>query len=313
MAARSDAPSVRLDIPDYVRDILRCPCCGSALSDAACSLRCESCEVVYQASEHGQLDLRLRTPKQCMLTIQLNESLDGEHVVDLRPLQRNPVPAVDFSDIAIPRHMTRSLLSFFPIPTENVALALDIGCGRGIHRQICEHAGFRYVGADFSNPHAPYLADAHSLPFADESFEFVLSVAVLEHIQYPHVMTREVFRVLKPSGVFLGTVAFLEPYHNRSYYHHTHLGTISTLQSAGFRVTHVAPSDKWTVLKAQAKVLFPGMPRRVAKHLVAPLRVLNGVWCRAATALRLNTRERNEEFIRHTTGAFKFVATKGAR
>ena len=265
--------------------------------------------MVYAENERGQLDLRLKAPKRYELTLELNGS-PSEADVDCRPLVRHPDPAVDFAGVPVPRHMTRSLLSYFPRASGPEALALDVGCGRGIHREICERAGFQYVGMDYSNPESPHLADAHALPFADESFEFALSVAVLEHIQYPHVMAKEVFRVLKPGGVFLGTVAFLEPYHSRSYYHHTHLGTLNTLHAGGFRVTHVAPSDKWTVLKAQAKVLFPGMPRRIAKRLVAPLRLLNSVWCRAATALRLSTRERNADFIRHTTGAFKFVAMK---
>ena len=43
-------------------------------------------------------------------------------------------------------------------------------------------------------------ADGYELPFADESFEAVLLVAVLEHTREPWRMLAEARRVLKPGG-----------------------------------------------------------------------------------------------------------------
>lgn len=39
-----------------------------------------------------------------------------------------------------------------------------------------------------------------NLPFADETFDFVISLAVLEHVQNVHKVVEEAFRVLKPGG-----------------------------------------------------------------------------------------------------------------
>jgi 2-polyprenyl-3-methyl-5-hydroxy-6-metoxy-1,4-benzoquinol methylase len=43
-------------------------------------------------------------------------------------------------------------------------------------------------------------ASAESLPFPDHSFDIVISMEVLEHVQSPAAMLREVCRILRPGG-----------------------------------------------------------------------------------------------------------------
>ena len=62
-------------------------------------------------------------------------------------------------------------------------------------------------------PITDVVADAHAIPFADASFDAVVSLAVYEHLAQPWIVTAEVERVLKPGGVLYVEAPFFEPYH----------------------------------------------------------------------------------------------------
>ena len=57
------------------------------------------------------------------------------------------------------------------------------------------------------------VADAESLPFLDETSDFVDSSAVFEHVYDPLAAIREIKRVLKPAGSFRIDTAFMQSYH----------------------------------------------------------------------------------------------------
>ena len=120
------------------------------------------------------------------------------------------------------------------------------------------------------------LGDAHALPFPDRSFDFLISIAVLEHIRYPAVMLAEAYRVLRPGAPLIGTVSFQEPFHEISYHHHSHVAVWSGLRHAGFEVLHIAPG--WDGLTAHAQMaLLPGFPRFAIQLATAPLRLLHRI------------------------------------
>lgn len=118
---------------------------------------------------------------------------------------------------------------------------LDLGCGPRDQAPVAAHYALRYAGVDYSSPQADMLADAHAMPFSDETFDLVLSYAVFEHLHDPYMAAAEVARVLVPGGLFFGAVSQGEPFHE-SYFHHTPLGVLALLHATGFAVLRMWPS-----------------------------------------------------------------------
>ncbi len=91
------------------------------------------------------------------------------------------------------------------------AVVLDLGCGTGRFAQLA-HKGWRITGLDLAfgmcraaQARVPAVvnANAESLPFADRSFDAVISSLALQWSNAPPNFIGESARVLKPGGVVL--------------------------------------------------------------------------------------------------------------
>jgi SAM-dependent methyltransferase len=92
---------------------------------------------------------------------------------------------------------------------------LDLGCRSGA---LTRHflAGNEVVGLDVDRAALakaealgiePVEADVEEpLPFPDGSFDAVVAGELLEHLRFPDALVAEVWRVLRPGGVFVGSV-----------------------------------------------------------------------------------------------------------
>ncbi len=87
-------------------------------------------------------------------------------------------------------------------------LVLDCGAGS---RDIYYSNVVNLEIADYPSTDVRGVGEA--LPFRDNSFDAVLSLAVLEHVKKPWLCANEMMRVLKPGGEIMCAVPFLSPVH----------------------------------------------------------------------------------------------------
>lgn len=85
-----------------------------------------------------------------------------------------------------------------------------LDCGAGM-RKIYYDNVVNFEIADYDTTDVRGVGEM--LPFKDNSFDAVFSLAVLEHVRDPFLCAREISRVLKPGGDLLCTVPFLQPMH----------------------------------------------------------------------------------------------------
>lgn len=139
------------------------------------------------------------------------------------------------------------------------ACSLDLGCGREHQRFAAPLAklGYRHTGVDIDGPAPDYLADLHALPFKNESFDLLVTTAVFEHLKQPHVAMAEAARICREGGLFVGSIAFGEPFHV-SYFHHSPLAVQEVLESTGFEPEHYVVSADWNAFKAHLEMGYAG-------------------------------------------------------
>lgn len=100
---------------------------------------------------------------------------------------------------------------------------LVLDCGAGNRETYYENVvNFEIVPYESTD----VLGVGEKLPFKDESFDAVMSIAVLEHVKDPFQCAREIARVMKKDAELFCCVPFLQPLHAypNHYYNMTHHG-----------------------------------------------------------------------------------------
>lgn len=134
---------------------------------------------------------------------------------------------------------------------------LDIGCGDKPFKPFIEGIVDEYIGLEHPDSpnnisQADIFGSADDLPFSENSFDTVLLIQVLEHVEEPGIVLSEIQRVLKPGGKLIIAVPFIYPEHEspRDFYRYTRYGlfyltskvgldALSLYPVAGFGVTYI--------------------------------------------------------------------------
>ena len=164
---------------------------------------------------------------------------------------------------------------------------LDVAGGTGYIGRIIKQMGGTYINLDISRgmlslakdklaamkgDHLLILSDVHKIPLRENVVDIALVSEVLEHVQNPTLVLREVKRVLKPTGTIIVTnpnpfwapiqfvaekVKYKAPEGPHTYIYHNAL--IRIIKRIGFAIRNVdidfMPSDSgiWRMLESSLR------------------------------------------------------------
>lgn len=139
---------------------------------------------------------------------------------------------------------------------------LDVGCGIGdmlSYRKNTVGLDVNPLNVDFCKKRQleAYVMKPDVIPFKDETFDSVLLDNVLEHIEKPSLLFKEIRRVLKPNGILLIGVPGIKGYQSdddhKVYYDEKKLQALA--KKNHFNVNHFLymPLIKSTFLSKQLR------------------------------------------------------------
>ena len=146
---------------------------------------------------------------------------------------------------------------------------IDIGCGYGRNKTIVESAGGEWIGVEpFEGGAHTVVGSAEDLPFEDNTFDVAIMDAVLEHIPDVGKAFSEVARVLKPKGVFIGYVAFMECFHEISYSHLSFKALEHYSNINGMKLEKISGGSAFGI-DYHLRILFYPFPFRFLRKVIA--------------------------------------------
>lgn len=134
---------------------------------------------------------------------------------------------------------------------------LDLGCGKGKYKNIILRKAAKYTGADlYTTENVDVITDAKKTPFEDNTFDNMVCLQVLEHIDEPHKVINECFRILKKGGHIILTTPWIYPFHGEpdDYYRFSRKALEFLFRNAGFEIIKLeSRGGKFRILSGFAR------------------------------------------------------------
>lgn len=159
------------------------------------------------------------------------------------------------------------------------------------------------IGVDvYVSPYVNYVADAHSLPFAADTFDAVWIQAVLEHVLDPLKVVSEIWRVLRKDGLVYAETPFMQQVHEGAYDFTRftlsgHRWLFRDFEEISAGPLHGAGTAlQWSIHYFLRSLGFPSMMCTFFSILTSPLRIFNRIG--------------NQRLISDATSAVYFLGRK---
>ncbi len=177
---------------------------------------------------------------------------------------------------------------------------LDLGCGEGnsidFFKSISESINWHGVDIEDSpevrkrshNHESILTFDGINLPFLMKTLTQFIAIMYSSMYVSPDALIADAFRVLKPNGMFVGTVSYLEPYHSYSIFNFTPYGVARIFTDAGFLLEEIRPGAD-----ALHLIIRQLLNRSKKLHCLWKRNYLHGMLELVGSFFRLGHRERN--------------------
>jgi Methylase involved in ubiquinone/menaquinone biosynthesis len=146
--------------------------------------------------------------------------------------------------------------------------------------------------------------DAHKLPVKSESIDCVVCCEVLEHVADPFTCCAEIYRILKPGGLFVFSVPFIFPIHADPYDFGRFTPERIRLMCKDFKSTSSRPMGAWL---GTIGLLIELSSQEINKNSIwtrQARKLVNGFGSALIALEKKKTAGRFDENVKLTTGYF---------
>jgi SAM-dependent methyltransferase len=187
-----------------------CPTCGSDLKISSLIL-CPNCNEKFPVHN--------KTP---ILISKKNDLFNKESSVDQSSSGFNTgfssIISSYLPGITLNTFQDRALKIFVNNLNKNDhCLVVGAGFDKHLLSKLLEKSNNAIVTDVIASPLVDYVCDVTNLPFANNQFDAVFVIAVLEHVVEPQVAVSEISRVLRYDGKVFSSIPFMQQVHMGCY------------------------------------------------------------------------------------------------
>ena len=182
---------------NLLNKILVCPKCLGYIEISSKFYHCDNCTITYH-KENGKINFLINSIAHDSNILNQIKNI----------IKKFPIVYKIAAEVVAPVHISKNTLKKIISEINNKAL-LGLNIGSGITNYSTQIINFD--SQQFAN--VQVVGDLFSLPFRDNTFDYVFSIYVLEHVPNPELAIKEMHRVLKPGGICYSFIPFIQGFH----------------------------------------------------------------------------------------------------